>query len=70
MAKYIGTPTKDNLAGWADYSHKNSYHCDKAELKAKLGTKGAAEDLRINEAEAPHNKPYHEGKGWVGSKRN
>ena len=68
-SKSTGTPTKDNLAGWADYAKGNSYQCDQAELERKVGTKGAEADLKINEAEAPHNKPYHEGKGWVGSKR-
>ena len=64
-----GTPTKDNLAGWGAYAKGNSYQPDKAELQHKVGTQGAAADLKINEAEAPHNKPYFEGKGWVGSKR-
>ena len=44
--KSIGTTTKDNLAGWADYAKRNSYHCDKAPLKANLGTEGANADYR------------------------
>jgi hypothetical protein len=64
-SKSIGTPTKENLAGWADYAKGNSYQCDKAELRHKLGTEGAAEDLKINEAEAAPLKPYHEGRGWT-----
>jgi hypothetical protein len=34
-----------------------------------FGTEGAEADLKINEAEAAPLKPFHEGKGWVGSKR-
>jgi hypothetical protein len=30
-----------------------------------LNGEGAAADLKINEAEAPLLKPYHEGRGWV-----
>jgi hypothetical protein len=70
MAKYksIGISNKDNLAGWADYAKGNSYQCDKAQLKANLGGEGAAADLRINEAESPTLKPYHEGRGWAKAK--
>ena len=63
-SKSIGTPTKENLSGWADYSHKNSYHCDKSELERKVGTDGAAADLKINEAKAEPLAPYVEGKGY------
>jgi hypothetical protein len=66
--KSIGTPTKDNLAGWADYAKGNSYSPDRAALKHNLGTEGAAADLKINEAEAPPLKPYHEGRGWAKAK--
>ena len=63
-SKSIGTATKDNLAGWADYAKGNSYHCDKAELERKVGTEGAAADLKINEAKAKPLEPYFEGKGY------
>ena len=53
-SKSIGTPTKENLAGWADYAKGNSYQCDKAELRDKLNGAGAAEDLKINEANRQH----------------
>ena len=66
--KSIGNPTKDNLAGWADYAKRNSYQCDKAQLKRNLSGEGAAADLRTNEAEAPLLKPYHEGRGWAKAK--
>ena len=43
---------------------KNSYHCDKSELERKVGTDGAAADLKINEAKAEPLAPYVEGKGY------
>ncbi len=66
--KSIGIGNKENLAGWADYAKRNSYQCDKAELRHKLNGDGAAEDLKINEAKAPTMKPYHEGRGWAKAK--
>ena len=58
-----GIANKSNLSTWADYAKGNSYTPDKGELKHKLGTDGAAADLKINEAETPALKPYEEGRG-------
>jgi len=33
MGKYI---SGDDLKGWAAYAQKNSYQCDKAQLRDKL----------------------------------
>ena len=56
-SKSTGTPTKDNLAGWADYAKGNSYQ-PKAQADAKqdpgLGDKW----------EQPQRK--EEGKCWTG----
>jgi hypothetical protein len=38
--KSIGIGNKENLASWADYAKGNSYHCDKAQLKANLDAGG------------------------------
>ena len=55
----------DDLKAWSDRAKSNSYHCNKDELKHKLGGEGAASDLKINEAESPTLKPYQEGDGWA-----
>jgi hypothetical protein len=61
--KSIGISNKENLAGWADYAKRNSYQCDKAQLKRNLSGEGAAADLRINEAEAPLLNPMRVAAG-------
>jgi hypothetical protein len=44
-------PNKDNLAGWADYAKRNSYHPDKTELKHNLGGEGAKADFAAHDVE-------------------
>jgi hypothetical protein len=62
-------PTKDNLVGWADYAKRNSYQCDKAELRHKVGTEGANADFATHDVgdwKQPQRK--EEGRGWAKAK--
>jgi hypothetical protein len=55
--KSLGTPTKDNLSGWAQYAKGNSYQCEKTQAKAKADP-GLGDDW-----EQPQRK--EEGRGWT-----
>ena len=57
---------KSNLKDWADYAKGNSYHPDKAELKANLNGSGRA-GRDDTQPEAPKVKTS-EGRGWAKAK--
>jgi hypothetical protein len=64
-----GVSNKSNLKDWADYAKGNSYHCEKAQLKANLGTEGASADYAAHDVkdwEQPQRKS--EGRGWTKAK--
>ena len=65
--KSIGTPTKDNLAGWADYAKGNSYTPDKAQLQHNLRTEGANPDYEAHDVKH-WKQPQKQEEGRGGTK--
>jgi hypothetical protein len=64
-----GIADKGNLKYWADYSSKNSYHCDQGELKANLDADaGGGPKSRENDSSKDDwkvAKKDQEGRGWT-----
>jgi hypothetical protein len=61
-----GIGDKSNLKDWAEYSKRNSYHANKAQLRHNIGMEGANADYAAHDDKdwrQPQRKS--EGRGWA-----